>query len=331
MKMKNTLKRIASLLAAVAVVLTFGAMGVFADASAEEEWSEEDIAALEAYLEQYGYQDYLSGSDVSSGDVSASDVPAGRNVSAMTLSKQSFPEYGLELLIPDFSDSGTIYSDAEELSALFQSQVGANGFFDISYGGNSNYIFYGSEGDGASMMVITYTESNWSRYIGSFADLSAEEQERIEKGTDLMGMGDGKTASFRIINGVPCLVQEYYDTEFYSMAYVVQTIVDGGLYEIYLQVGNTVDADFDTADEIINSIKIKGFNPQRYGVASTCAAGWLLAAVIVLFLLVALLMFFIVRFSLYAKASGSSFNIIGFSLPESKTDSKKNANSKKRK
>ncbi len=323
--MKKSLKKIVSLLAALAVILTCSTMAAFAEG---EEWSEEDIAELEAYLSQYGYDEYLSGSDVSASDVSGSDVsgsdvPApSRNLSAMTLSREKFPEYGLELLVPDFSEKGDIYSDAETLTELFQSEVNAKALFEISYSGFSNYILYGSEGQGDCLMVITYTESNWSRYIGSYADLSADEQKRIENGTDLLGMGDGKKASFRVINGTPCLVQEYYDAATFSMAYVVQTVVDGGEYEIYLQVGNTVDADFDTADEIINSIKIKGVNPARYGVAGTCLTGWLLAAVIVLFVLVALLMFFVIRFSMYAKASGSSFNIIGFSLPEKKNGKK---------
>ncbi len=327
--MKKTLKRIASLLAAVAVIMTFGATAVFADAAGEE-WSEEDIAELEAYLEQYGYQDYLSGSDVFGSDVSGSDVSGSdaaaepaRNLSAMALTEQNYPEFGLEMLVPDFEEMCDIYSDAESLSKLFESEVSANALFEISYGGFSNYVVYGSEDNGTTLMVVTYTESNWSRYIGNYANLSAEAQERIEKDTDLLGMGEEQNASFRVINGTTCLVQEYYDAAAFSMAYVVQAIVDGGIYEIYLQVGNTVDADFDTADEIINSIRIKGVNPQRYGTASTTTANWLLAAVIVLFVLVALLMFFVIRFSLYAKASGSSFNIIGFSLPEEKKNTKK--------
>jgi len=327
--MKKTLKRIASLLAAVAVIMTFGVTAVFAE-TAGEEWSEEDIAELEAYLEQYGYQDYLSGSDVSGADVSGSDISGSdvvaepsRNLSTMTLTKQKYPEFGLELLVPDFEEMGDIYSDAESLSALFESDVNANALFEISYGGFSNYVVYGSEDQGTTLMVVTYTESNWSRFIGDYSKLSAETQERIAKGTDLLGMGEEQNASFRIINGTTCLVQEYYDAATFSMAYVVQAIVDGGVYEIYLQVGNTVDADFDTADEIINSINIKGVNPQRYGTASTTVTGWLLAAVVVLFVLVALLMFFVVRFSLYAKASGSSFNIIGFSLPEEKSNKKR--------
>lgn len=300
--------RIAAALLAAAVLASFCAMSAFAEG---ETMSDEELAELLASLEEQGYA--VSGSDVSGSDVI--DTVTVSSFGQMELNEHSFSEYGIKLLAPEFANCGTVYSDTDELYNIFGEDVAANALFDISYSGFTNYIYYGTNEDGSSMMALTYTESNWSRFIGNYADLNAEEQARIEKGSDLIGAGDGSTATFRIINGTPVLCQEYYDAAYMSKYYLAQAIVDGGLYELYIQLSSPSEADQAAAAEVINSLKISGFDVQRYGTASTCTTGWLIALVAVLFVAVAIMAFFIVRFSLYAKAAGSSFNIIGFDLP----------------
>ena len=85
-------------------------------------------------------------------------------------------------------------------------------------------------------------------------------------------------------------------------------------YKVYGEDGAQIGPD--VADEIIASMKFSGVNPQRYGTASTCTTTWLIVLVAVLFVIVALLAFFLIRFSVFAKASGSEFNIIGFNFPK---------------
>ncbi len=317
--MKKILRSVAALLA-VAVIASCFTMSAFAGASSGDAMTDAELSELLEMLEDQGVA--VSGADVSGSDISASDViaPVVKTFGQYELTEQRFDEYGVTISVPAFEQSGNIYSSADELGLLFGDTVSANALFDISYGGFTNYICYGTTSDGSSMMALTYTESNWSRFIGSFANLSAEEMERMESGSDLIGVGDGSTATFRVINGTPMLCQEYYDTAYMAKYYIVRTIVDGGMYELYMQLYNPTDADSTAADQIINSLDIDGFNVQRYGVASTRTTGWLIALVALLFAAVALLAFFIVRFSLFAKASGSSFNIIGFDLPGSDSD-----------
>jgi len=317
--MKKILRSAAVLLAA-ALIASFCAMTAFAEAAPEDTMSDAELEALLAMLEEQGTA--VSGTDVSGADVSASDVIgiAAKPFGEYDLTEHSFREYGLSFLAPDFKLHGTVYSDAQQLSALLDDSARINALFDISYSGFTNYVYYGTTDDGSSMMAVTYTESNWSRFLGNFADLSPEDQLRIENGSDLIGVGDGSTAAFRVINGTPMLCQEHYDTAYMAKYYIIQAVVDGGLYEIYIQLTNPSDADMNTADQIINSLKIKGFNPQRYGVASTATTGWLIALVALLFIAVAFLAFFVIRFSMFAKASGSSFNIIGFDLPSAEDE-----------
>ncbi len=317
--MKKIIKRIAALLVAAALIATMGTMSVFAEA-AEEEWTDADTQELLAYLEENGIS-MPSGTDISGSDISGTDLPeidTTKNLSEYTIVEKNYPEYGVSFKAAELDLMGDIYSDVSQLSLALGADVGATALYDISYGGFSNYILYSMAQDSGVMMAVTYTESNWSRFIGNYADLSAEDQDRIAAGSDLMGLANGTTAAFRVINGVPCLVQEFFDSEYTTMVYMVQAVVDGGMYEVYIQMANPVDADFDVADEIIDSLKFKGVNPQRYGTASTATTNWLIALVAVLFAVVALLAFFVIRFSMFAKASGSEFNIIGFNLPEKK-------------
>jgi len=313
--MKKIVKTIAVLLAA-ALIAAMGAMSAFAEASSADTMTDEELAELLAMLEEQGM--VASGTDVSGSD--ALGVLSSEMLGIIELVENSFKEFGLKVLTPDYTTSGDIYSDASQLSALMGGAANADALFEISYSGFSNYIYYGAAADGSSMVAVTYTESNWSRFIGNFSDLSAEEQTRIEAGSDLIGVGDGSTASFRVINGTPMLCQEYYDTEYMAKYYLVQAVVDGGMYELYIQIASPSDADMVAADRIINSLKISGVNPQRYGVASTCTTTWLIVLVVLLFAVVALMAFFLVRFSMFAKASGSSFNIIGFDLPGNDSD-----------
>lgn len=321
--MKKFMRIVAALMAAV-MVMAFGAASVFA----EGELTAEDLEKIQEYYAAMGMEmpsnTDISGGAVSGADVSGSDVSGSDAIGAITtkllrdyeLVEKDFGEFGLSMLVPSLEKLGTIYSDTAELTNALGSQVNINALFDISYNGFTNYVLYGVSADQGVMMAVTYTENNWSHYIGNFADLDADAQERIASGTDLMGFGDGSTASFRVINGTPCLYQEYYDAQYTSMVYVVQAIVDGGIYEVYLQFANPGDPDFDVADQIVNSLKFEGVNPQRYGVANTTTTTVLIVLLAVLFAIVALLAFFIIRFSLFAKASGSDFNIIGFNLPE---------------
>ncbi len=320
--MKKILRTAAALLAVIMLV-SCCAMSAFAESSGE--WTDEDTAELMEYLEQTGndellqsYIDELSGSDVSGTDVSGSDTIGtvdNRKLRDHVLTEKTFKEFGLSVKLPDFVMYADVYSDIETMSEALGTTATPDSLFNISYSGFSNYIVYSLSGSGNDMLAITYTESSWARFIGSYANLSAEEQEELAAATDLLGMG-ATTASFREINGVPCLCQEYFDQIYSTMVYVVQTIVDGGIYEMYIQVTEPGDADFDVAKEIIDSLKITGANTQRYGVASTCTTNWLIALIAVLFVVVALLVFFLVRFSAFAKAAGSEFNVIGFNFPE---------------
>ena len=319
--MKKILRTAAALLAVIMLV-SCCAMSAFAEASSEE-WTDEDTAELMAYLEQTGndellpsYIDELSGSDVSGADVSGSDAAApadNRKLREHTLTEMNFKEFGLKVKVPDFAMYADVYSDTATMSEVLGTTATPDSLFNISYSGFSNYIVYAMSGSSNDMMAITYTESGWSRYIGSYANLSAEEQEKLAASTDLLGMGT--FASFRVINGVPVMVQEYFDQTYSTMVYVLQTIVNGGTYEMYIQVTEPGDEDFDVAEEILNSFKVSGVNTQRYGVAGTCTTNWLIALVAVLFVIVALLVFFLIRFSAFAKAAGSEFNVIGFNFP----------------
>ncbi|MBE6758805.1 MAG: hypothetical protein E7554_01780 [Ruminococcaceae bacterium] len=326
--MKKILRTVAAMLAVIMLV-SCCAMSAFAEASSDE-WTEADTEELMDYLEQTGndellqsYIDMLSGTDVSGADVSGSDAAApvdNRKLRDHTLTEKTFEEFGFSVKVPDFASYADIYSDVDTMSRVLGTTANPDALFNAGYSADfSNYIIYAMSGSSNDMMAfdmmaVNYTESDWSRYIGNYSDLSAEEQEKLAASTDLIGMGT--KASFREINGTPVLVQEYFDQMYNSMAYVVQAIVDGGMYEMFIQVADPGDDDLAVAEEIIESVKFSGVNPQRYGVASTCTTTWLFVLVAVLFVIVALLAFFLIRFSAFAKASGSEFNIIGFNFPK---------------
>lgn len=308
----NRLKAIiCALLAAVAVFTLFGGT-VFAEA--------------------------VSGSDLDgmmhtmSTEVSDSDAfvvtPAdavSTPLSGYELKELDARAFGVKMLVPDLKNSLSPESDAETVKMMFDEGATVADLFDMSNGYSTagfNYIYIGVTDDDNCNVMVTYSDSTYAKYIGSYASLSAEEQERLRDSTSLLSEGAGPV-QLRDVNGVPFLYQEEGGASGISFQAIQRTIVKGGIYDIMVYIAQPTAEDIDMADEIFKSVRVSGFDLSDAGVASTAAVTWLAVLVGVLFVAVLLLAFFLVRFALHAKAAGSSFSIIGFDLPrtEKKADS----------
>lgn len=247
--------------------------------------------------------------------VSGSDVSAPTALSDYELVKYKVDAHQLSMLVPDFETSFGAANNNLEIAVLLSGYTLEdiiNYNYDY-YGGSLSYIFSGYSDDQNVSVNCVYFANKYTEFIGNYDDISDVDMAAIAATTSLLG--SEAYSSVVTIAGHTFLWEEYTDAETGTYSVCAETIVNGGRYQIFIDLNNPSEMDKTVADKIINSIRIGGLAPSHLGAASSGLTTALLVIVCVLLILVLLLAFFIVRFSLYSKAAGGSFNIIGFSLP----------------
>lgn len=296
--------RIVSLVMIIAVLFSvFGAVSAFA--------TEGEVVSN---------ADLTSGSDIAAPVVSATD-----HIATYQTYKLKIKPHRLTMTVPKLESAFSANSTNSALEkALPESGYNIESiinFTDSYYSGDAiSYLYSGSSANSSIMINVLYSENNFTHYIGDFKNLDEEKLEDLRK-TTLSFNGD--YPEVRKINGNLYLYAEGLDESYGYYSYSLETIINGGRYRIYIDMSDPSPADSAVATEMIRSLKIGGLRPNLTGAADNALVIALLIAVIVLFAAVCLLAFFVIRFSLFASAAGSRFNIIGFNMPPKKKELEK--------
>lgn len=261
--------------------------------------------------------------------VSAADAPVSGSdtvsptdhIALYPLEKISVDEHRLSMLAPKMAVSLTSGASNSEISSSLGETWGIEtrqdllSTFDYSSGTSYSYLYSGISENRSIYIYVIYQENAYTRHIGSYRGKSADELEDICANTDLLFGGDYSV--LRSIHGNTYVFQEGVDESYGYYSYAMETIINGGRYNIYIDLTDATESDKTVAADIIDSLRIGGKRASLSGAAEKSAVIILSVCVAVLAALVLLLGFFIVRFGMFSKAAGSSFNIIGFNLPPS--------------
>lgn len=293
---KNT--KIAALIVALVFALTLGCGAFSAFAS-------EDLVATAPAA---------SSSDVSGADVSATDAA---HLADYELAKVNVKQHRFSMLLPKLDTNFNAAMSNAELGEALAAYGGVK-LEDILngsdyYGGTYSYIYNGQSADGTISAYVIYSKSNYSEFIGSYNKLDDNALEDIRANTELLDTTN--ECILRSCNGTTFIQQDSENAETGEYTTSLKTVLGGGEYQILISCVNPDAADLVAINTMINSINLSGFDYSRDGIASNTLAVILAVVSGLLLLAVILLIFFIVRFSRFEKAAGSSFNIIGFNMP----------------
>lgn len=222
----------------------------------------------------------------------------------------NFEDMGVSISLPDDDSYVSLLTDAQTLNAKLgvqRSDLLKNGLivYPVSYEGLMFYFYV--------------EESLYSQNVGDFTNLSTADKQDMIDTASLANAQNGADCRFITVNGHDYFVNNYYDANYGLYQYSYTTVVDGVEYMLNMNCYDELnDADFAFVENsIVGSIKINGL-PFADGMSTLDIV--LLVLVIILVLVVALLTFFIIRFNAFAKAAGSSFQIIGFDMPQQNYD-----------
>lgn len=267
----------------------------------------------------FASEDVTSGADVTS-STDVETVSASDFISDYELVKFEVYAHRLSMLVPDLENIFTANSTNTEISSTLSGYTLEDiiSYNDTYYSGNTiSYLYSGTTDTSEIMINVLYTSNNYTQLIGNYSRLDDAALEDIRKSTYSYS---GTYPDAIKLNGNTFLYAEGADDDYGYYSYTLETIVNGGRYQIYIDVTDPSPADKAVVNEIIQSIRIGGFRTTLYGAADSKLVTALLIAVIVLAVIVILLAFFIVRFSLFSSAAGNKFNIIGFNMPPSKKE-----------
>jgi hypothetical protein len=319
--MKN-MKKLFAVLIVIMMLLSLGAgaMSTYAsDTSMTDEEYQAILAAMgmtesdmAAMMNGETGTGGTTGAETTSADISPSDLSASDlAIADMTLQKITSKRFNFSILIPSELDTIlTTESTDAEYSVL---GLDSAGFAD------NGLAFYTASSDG-TVSIIGFADENASAEdIYSYNSLSSAELEVIMEGKKASMTSYGY--EYDTLMGVKIGGQTFIRTGFnYSSEEGDNRIVElftvkGGVeYSVQMQLpANMTEADNAKIEEIIKSVRVGGKT-----VRMTTAEIVLTVVCSVMFLLLAAVVFFLVRFSLYSKASGSRFNIIGFDIPKLK-------------
>ncbi len=324
--MKFCSRLLALLLAMLLAVSAFSALTVSATEEDEYQYTKEEVE-MYASLLGMSYEDTLdylglSEADLAEGSIlSSSDAPAVYSYTDMLAGldfvTRTTSSYGISYKLPKES---AIYSpETDELvivNALETTKKDLmNNYFVVDM---AEYT------DPLTQAVVYYqisAEENtpYGNHIGNFNDLSVDEQNSLIE----LKVSDGydKSNTYTVRRDGQLYLIARTDADYMSESGLcttevdITTVINGVYYNAYLYVqhGGT-EADKNIVDDLINSFRVKGIVTQAdanktIAIIALCLAG-------VLLIVVGFLVFFIIRFSIFSKASGSKFNIIGFNMPE---------------
>lgn len=217
----------------------------------------------------------------------------------------NFKDMGVSISLPDDNSYVSLLTDAQTLNSQLgvqRSDLLKNGLivYPVSYEG---LMFY-----------FTVEETLYSKSVDDYSKLSTADKQDMIDIAATANAENGADCRFITVNGNDFFVNNYYDASYGLYQYSYTTVVDGVEYSLSMNCYDKLnDADFAFVENsIVGSIRIKGF-PFADGTNALSIV--LLVLVIILVIVVAFLTFFIIRFNAFAKAAGSSFQIIGFNMP----------------
>ncbi len=321
--MKFHSKILALLMALLLAVSAFGAFSAFASED-EYSYTVEDVEYLASLLGM-SYDEtlsYLGISEddlvVSTGDASASDVPVTYTdmLSGLEFETRTTAAYNISYKLPKGAD---IYNvDSDELDIYGYLEVSKEDLMN-SY----NVIELAEYSDTLSQAVVYYQISAqegtpYGKHIGNYNKLSSDEQNALIQLKVEEGYSESNTYFVRKSGQLYLVARsdnDYMaDNGLCTTEVDITTVIDGTVYNayVYIQHGGTA-SDAKIVDSIVDSFRVKGALSadsvnQTLAIVALCISG-------VLLIVVGFLVFFIIRFSMFSKASGSKFNIIGFDMP----------------
>lgn len=265
----------------------------------------------------YAPEDITSASDV---------VTPTDHINAYPFKEIKVDYFRLSMLVPELEQNFSAAETNAQLHEKLYDQFGISSREDIInyadyYGGNSCYLYNGNSANGDITVMVMYNENEYTRFIGDYTGMSEEEIDDICSAADFQSSGDPVVPMK--INGRTFLCQRCDVADYGTSTYVLETIVNGGKYTVYVDLASPSEFDADKVDLMFQSIKVKGVRRENYNVASSTFATILAVCCGLLAALVALLGFFIYRFNAFAKAAGSSFSVIGFNMPPKDEQKKK--------
>ncbi|MBQ4312828.1 MAG: hypothetical protein IJC18_01335 [Clostridia bacterium] len=114
---------------------------------------------------------------VSGADAAPEETPvtisASAKLTGYDLEKISLEDYGVEILVPDFETVVT----ADSTNADVFAKMG----FGMETLLSNGYLVYGVSSDTQDIVYVTYDVTDYSRKLGSYADLSESEREAMIK------------------------------------------------------------------------------------------------------------------------------------------------------
>ena len=330
MKMKLTKKIIALLLTLMLTFAAFGALTVFATEEDDlDTYTQEDVVALanslgiseeEAAAYIFGNEtDDASATDTSKTDISMTDV-----YKDITFEPKTIEHYGISFLAPATAQVYSLESSDYEVYS------GA-GYTKLDLLSNYNLIGLCQFEDDAKGSVVYYEiscqeDSPYAAVLGEYNDLTQEQIDDIVKTKEAQGKDNSYEydSVYVVRNGGQNYLVARIDQDNAGEGYCItqaeiSTVINGDYYNIlcYFQHSGSV-SDLDKVDEAIKSVQVGGQCKPVNTVKVLSIIALVLAAL--LLIAIAFIIFFIVRFSAYSKASGSKFNIIGFDMPKAVED-----------
>ncbi len=312
----------------IALLLSVSAFGAFTVSAAEEEYqyTQEDIEMYASllgmsYEETLDYLGITAEDLVESSTVSSSDAAVSHSYSDMLSSveftKRTTDAYGITYKLPKEAVIYGIDSDEVEM----YNYLGAS---KVDVMNSYNVVEIAEYTDTLTNAVVYYQISAqentpYGKAIENYGNLSVAAQNSLIDLKLTEGYDESNTYTVRR-NGNLYLIART-DTDYMSTDGICTTEVDittviNGIYYntyLYIQHGGT-EADADMVNSLISSFSIKGImttaqSNQIIAIVALCLCG-------ILLIVIGFLVFFIIRFSLFSKASGSKFNIIGFDIPK---------------
>ncbi len=326
--MKFRSKITAVLLALVLLISAFGAFSVSATEEEEYQYTKEEIQEAADYygmsykelLAAMGLteEDLVDGSAFSSTDAVYSYTDMLADVEFKTFKSDSHN------ISYKFPKDGTVYLPSDDIAAV-AAHTGIS-LKDIMNNYNLVVIAeYTNELNGANVLyqIIAEEDTPYGKHIGNYKNLTDSERDALVQSKIDEGFDENNTYMIKKKGNVYLVARsdsdEVAESGFCITETEISTVINGTIYTayIYIQHGGTT-ADAKVVEDILDSLIIKGSAStvtvsKTLSIVALCIAG-------VLFIVVLFLIFFIVRFSIYSKASGSRFNIIGFSMPKKNTE-----------
>ncbi len=310
----------------MALLMAVSAFGAFAVSATEEEYAYtvedvEYVASLlgMSYEETLNYLGITEDDLVESTDTSASDVAVTYTdmLSGLDFETRTTALYNITYKLPKSAD---VYSPASDELELY-SYVGVS---KEDLMNSYNVVEMAEYSDTLTQAVVYYQISAqentpYGEYIDNYNKLTSDEQDALVKLKVEEGYSESNTYFVRK-NGQVYLVARMdndlmADSGLCTTEADVTTIIDGTVYNayIYVQHGGTA-ADAEIVDSLIDTFRVKGTASESsvnktLAIIALCLCG-------VLLIVLGFLVFFIIRFSMFSKASGSKFNIIGFDMPK---------------